>query len=109
MGTGANAAVTLNTGGGIPPDLSIRQGKGAGRADRDAFPAVCAQVDGFRVVTEQAVKRTALKENGGPVSRTVHIGKRNDLIDRRFPHDAAPGDPVHDRRPERPFRKLSPG
>ena len=32
-------------------------------------------MNGFRIVTEKAVKGATLEENGGPVSGTVDIGK----------------------------------
>ena len=61
-------------------------------------------MNGFRIVTETTVKGTTLKENGGPVARTVYVGKPDNFIDGRFLHDAAPSDPGHGRHPGRPFQ-----
>ena len=59
---------------------------------------------GSVVMAEEAVERAPLEENGGPVTRTIHIREGNDFVNRRSLHVAVHVDPEHDRRPERPYR-----
>ena len=74
MRAGFNTGVTAYTGIPVPGDLAVSaDGKGAGGTAGYTQAAGRTQSDCFRVMAEKAVETAALEENGGPVSRTVHI------------------------------------
>ena len=106
MGTNPNVGITPDAFFAVPEDRTgFRHGQGARGASRNAFPAVPAALHGFRIMTEPAMERAALKKDGRPVSWAVHIGKGNNPVNRGSLHDAESFCPEHGRRPERPCRK----
>ena len=77
MAAGFDTGITTHTDTFIPDNFVILQRKSFDRAGLQAITAVNTHIDRFRIVTETAVERTALKKDGHPVRWSIDIGKRN--------------------------------
>ena len=68
------AGIALNALSAVPDHSTvITDAECACRAVRNAYSAAAAHVNGFRIMAEHAVECASLKEDGGPVARTVHV------------------------------------
>ena len=74
--------ITLDTNRRIPINVILLDLQGPHWTGGHASFAVSTEMNGFRIMAKSAMKRTGLKEKTHPISWTIHIGKRNDPINR---------------------------